>query len=119
MSEYQTVALIYVGLGCLLMLLGIPLMARVVGPNRLYGYRTKTTLNNREIWLAANALFGRVLLVTGGLVTIVAGFLMAAGLDVGTLVVAVNAALFAPLFAGWFLVHRVVRRMSRDASLDK
>jgi uncharacterized membrane protein len=36
----------------------VPLMLNVVPPNRVYGFRTKQTLANRELWFRANRFAG-------------------------------------------------------------
>jgi len=43
--------------------LAIPLIARKVPRNRIYGFRTRTTLSAETLWLEVNAYFGRRLLV--------------------------------------------------------
>jgi uncharacterized membrane protein len=44
---------------------GIPLYRRKVGPNKLFGLRTKLTMSDDEIWFAANQVAGRWLIITG------------------------------------------------------
>jgi hypothetical protein len=55
----------YTILGCavLMILIAVPLALRKIPPNVVYGYRTRATLANDEIWYAANAHFGRGLIV--------------------------------------------------------
>src|SRR3954464_3269283 len=43
--------------------LAIPLIARKVPRNRIYGFRTRTTLSAETLWFDVNAYFGRRLLV--------------------------------------------------------
>lgn len=43
--------------------MALPLALRLVGPNRLYGFRTRATLSDRELWYSANAFCGWALLV--------------------------------------------------------
>jgi uncharacterized membrane protein len=45
-------------LGPALILLSIPLMLRLVPPNRIYGFRVPSTLRNRSVWYDANARAG-------------------------------------------------------------
>jgi hypothetical protein len=50
-------------LGCaLLAAISIPLILRMVGPNKWYGYRTRRTLSDRDTWFAVNAFGGWALL---------------------------------------------------------
>lgn len=46
-----------------LLLVAIPLALRKVGPNVVYGYRTRATLANEAVWYEANAYFGKRLIV--------------------------------------------------------
>lgn len=45
--------------------LAIPLILRRVPPNWIYGFRTTTTLSNKEIWYKANTFAGKLLLGAG------------------------------------------------------
>ncbi|MEP7216409.1 MAG: SdpI family protein [Anaerolineaceae bacterium] len=47
----------------LLILVAIPLALRKVPRNVVYGYRTRATMADEEIWFEANAHFGRGLIV--------------------------------------------------------
>jgi uncharacterized membrane protein len=51
--------------GVLLALLGWPLAARRVGPNRWYGLRVPATFADRQVWFDANALTGRDMIGLG------------------------------------------------------
>lgn len=53
-------------LGCsaLLTLIAIPLALRKIPRNIAYGYRTRATMANDDIWFEANAHFGRGLIVS-------------------------------------------------------
>jgi uncharacterized membrane protein len=48
----------------------LPLILSVVPPNRIYGFRTRQTLANRELWFRANRFAG-------------CGFFIASGLSAG------------------------------------
>jgi uncharacterized membrane protein len=41
----------------------IPLMLKLVPPNRAYGFRTRQTLSNRELWFRANRFAGCALFI--------------------------------------------------------
>jgi uncharacterized membrane protein len=43
----------------LLLVLALPLVLRKVPRNRVYGFRTRATLNDDLLWFEANAYFGR------------------------------------------------------------
>jgi hypothetical protein len=51
------------GLSVLMVLVALPLALRKIRPNVVYGYRTRTTLSNEDVWYDANAHFGRGLIV--------------------------------------------------------
>jgi uncharacterized membrane protein len=50
---------LYTGVGALFVVLAVPLMRRLVGPNHWYGFRVPQTLNNRDVWYEANAYAGK------------------------------------------------------------
>jgi len=41
----------------------VPLILKIVPPNRLYGFRTPKTLANRDVWFRANRFAGWALLI--------------------------------------------------------
>jgi uncharacterized membrane protein len=57
--------------GLILCIISIPMILKKIKPNGLYGFRVKKTLENPDIWYAANCYSGKWLLVTG--LVIVAG----------------------------------------------
>jgi hypothetical protein len=63
--------ILYGLIGLLLIGLSLPLMRGKVPPNSWYGFRTRFTLDNPEIWYPVNAWAARRLLVVG-LVTVIA-----------------------------------------------
>ena len=44
-------------------LVSIPLIMRIVPPNRIYGFRTRRTLANESTWFRANAFAGWALFI--------------------------------------------------------
>ncbi len=44
-------------------LLNLPLMLNLVPPNSFYGFRTRQTLANREVWFRANRFAGWALFI--------------------------------------------------------
>lgn len=51
------------GVSLLLVALAVPLALRLVPRNAVYGFRTRATMANDELWLSANAYFGQRLIV--------------------------------------------------------
>jgi uncharacterized membrane protein len=52
-------------LGPVLILLSIPLIFRLIPPNRFYGLRSPATRSSESIWYDANALSGRHMFALG------------------------------------------------------
>ncbi len=61
--------LLFTGAGLLLVGLSIPLIQRRIKSNYWYGFRTKRTLNNSEVWYEVNAYAGKRLLISGLITT--------------------------------------------------
>ena len=61
----------------LLIVVAIPLALRKVPRNVAYGFRTRATMANDEIWFEANAHFGRGLIISSLCGAFVAGILYA------------------------------------------
>lgn len=98
----------------LMVVLGIPLARRRVGPNALYGFRTPTTLGNAHIWYEVNALTGREMIGLGVVLAVVAALLAALGVPLFASAM-INCAV---LIVGALVltVHGVLvsRKLSRD-----
>ena len=75
MNDETFLLYLFVGSGVLLSLIAIPLMQRRVRPNLCYGFRVRQTLDDPDIWYAANAYAGRRLFWLG-LLTIVAAIVL-------------------------------------------
>jgi uncharacterized membrane protein len=61
----KTLLMLYLFSGALLAAIAVPLMMRRIGPNPLYGFRVEKTLQNPDIWYAANAYSGTQLFWIG------------------------------------------------------
>src|SRR4051794_17188862 len=59
------ILLVHVSAGVLTAALAVPLMRRKVGPNSLYGFRVRRTLDDPRVWYEANAFAGRCLFASG------------------------------------------------------
>ena len=66
---------VFAGLGLLMVILAVPMILGKVSPNSVYGFRTKKTKSDPEIWYPANAYAGKWLL-TWGVVMIVVAILL-------------------------------------------
>ena len=89
-------------------LVSIPMILKIVPPNRIYGFRTPSTLANRELWYRANTFAGWALLIAA-----LASIALIVGVDGGALPgVAYGAVTFAlPLMvavvACFIYLHRI------------
>jgi len=63
MTVFEKGLITMAGCAALFAVLAIPLMLRMVPRNVVYGYRTRATLTDDALWYAANAHFGRGLLI--------------------------------------------------------
>jgi uncharacterized membrane protein len=70
-----TLLILIVSSGLLLAALSVPLILRRIGPNPLYGFRVKRTLEDPAVWYPVNAYAAKRLLVVG-LVISVSGILL-------------------------------------------
>jgi hypothetical protein len=71
--------------GTVMILLSIPLYLQKIGPNGLYGFRVKKTLENPELWYPVNKYASVWLMLAGGVMIIAAiGLLFVPGLGVDT-----------------------------------
>jgi len=68
----------------------LPLVFKLVPPNRLYGFRTRTTLSRPEVWYPANVFSGLALMIAMLIAAII--ILFAPELSAGTI-----AAIFVAL----------------------
>jgi uncharacterized membrane protein len=68
MSSLPALTLLYVLLGLVMVGLAVPLIARWVAPNDLYGFRVEKTLDDPAVWYPANAFAGWCLVGAGVLV---------------------------------------------------
>lgn len=57
--------IVYLIGGTLLILLGVPLLRRQIGPNPLYGFRVPATFRDPQVWYAANRYAAKRLIITG------------------------------------------------------
>ena len=103
------------GISLVLILVAIPLALGKVPPNVVYGYRTRTTLSNEDVWYEANAYFGRRLIAAS-----LCGALAAWGLYVfrplppDVFLPVSLVVLVAPTLVAALATARFVGRITRD-----
>jgi len=101
-------------LGCALVfaLLAVPLILRRVPRNLVYGFRTRSTLNDDSVWYEANAHFGCGLLIasiTTGIAILI--LYRVESLAPALFLKASIVALVAPLFVAILATSRFVRSL--------
>jgi uncharacterized membrane protein len=77
-------------------LVSIPLILKVVPPNRWYGFRTTRTLSNEDLWFRANRIAGWAFLAAAGTtaaILILAPEVASAGYGALVLAVSIGVAL--------------------------
>jgi hypothetical protein len=109
----------YVAVGLLLSGLSLPLIARKVPPNPLYGFRVKQTLEDPVVWYEVNAFAGRGLLIDGFIVVIASAVLAAVpSIGIDRYALSVTAIFFLSLgftlVASFRHLHRVASSVDRD-----
>ena len=62
----DTVALLITG--SVFIIISIPMLFNKIGPNYYYGFRTKKTLSNKEIWYKANRFMAKCLIIAGAVI---------------------------------------------------
>lgn len=63
MTSFALIGLLFVGIS-------IPLILRRIPPNWMYGFRTRKTLANPDIWYKANEYAGKLLAIAGVMMTL-------------------------------------------------
>ena len=70
-----TLMILFTSSGLLLAALSVPLILRKIGPNPLYGFRVKKTLEDPATWYPVNAYAAKCLLVVGLVISLSASLL--------------------------------------------
>jgi uncharacterized membrane protein len=95
-------------------LISIPLVLRKIGPNVVYGYRTRATLSDPALWYEANALFGRRLIAASLVSALAALFLARPGLLAPDTFLPVSVVLLgAPVAVAGVMTSRFVARVTK------
>jgi uncharacterized membrane protein len=75
MDEILTI-IIFILIGTVFILLGIPLLLEKVKPNWFYGFRTHSTIKNKDLWYKINKQAGREFIISGIIVIIASIFFL-------------------------------------------
>ena len=66
----------FVIIGVAFILLGIPLLLKKVKPNWFYGFRTPTSVKNKDLWYKVNKQVGREFIIAGIIVILGSIFML-------------------------------------------
>ncbi len=69
-QELVRVLIVFMGFGLLLIGISIPLLYGKIGPNWFYGFKTKKTLSDREIWYKANKYIAKDFIKLGSMIAL-------------------------------------------------
>jgi uncharacterized membrane protein len=99
-------AQIYLLMVCaVIFVLCIPLVFKLVPPNRLYGFRTRATLSRPEVWYPANVFSGLSLMIA---VLIAAAIILSAPeLSAGTIATIFVALVLCATAASFIYLKRI------------
>jgi hypothetical protein len=113
MSVFDKGIITILGCNLLFMLLAIPLILRRVPRNVIYGFRTRSTLNNDYVWYKANAHFGRGLLIAS-VITSTASLILylTQGVSPGFFLKASLVALIGPPLVAAVATWRFIRSLT-------
>jgi SdpI/YhfL family protein len=108
-------------LGCavLMALIAIPLALRKVPRNLLYGFRTRATLGDDATWYAANAHFGRGLLIASLFTAVGIVILYGAGLEPAVFLKVSVGVMVAPLAVAILSTFRFIRSLKAGEPNEK
>jgi hypothetical protein len=106
--------LFYVGAGVLLSAISVPLILRKIGPNPLYGFRVKQTLEDPRVWYDVNAYAAKGLFCVGMIIVITAlAFTKIPGLGVDGYALSCTAVFATALTVSVVLSFRYLGQITR------
>jgi hypothetical protein len=106
-------------IGPILIVVAIPLMLRLIPPNRHFGLAILATLGDRSIWYDVNARWGRHLFALGGLLVLLE-FVLPRDMRVWTLRAIASIGFVSVLIDSWRTANRWEReRRSAASALPK
>ena len=59
-------------LAAIIILISIPLLHNSIGPNRIYGFRTRRTLSNPDLWYKTNKYMAKELIAAAAVIILLA-----------------------------------------------
>lgn len=111
-----TLLILHVASGVLLMALSLPLLWEKVPPNGLYGFRVKATLENPQIWYAANKFAAKRMLAAGAVFVAAAVILyFIPGIGVDTYAIGCLVLFAVPFIIGLVQSLRYVKSLAQQS----
>jgi uncharacterized membrane protein len=111
MTIYEKGLITILVVDAVFVLISIPLVLRKIGPNVVYGYRSRATLSDPALWYEANALFGRRLIAASVVSALAALYLARPGLLAPDTFLPVSVVLLgAPVAVAGVMTSRFVGR---------
>jgi uncharacterized membrane protein len=113
----MTLMVLYVGAGLLLSAISIPLIFRKIGPNPIYGFRVKRTLEDPRVWYDVNAHAAKGLFLVGLIIVVTAlAFTRLPGLGVAAYALSCTAVFATALTVALVLSFLYLARITRAKS---
>jgi uncharacterized membrane protein len=108
----RTLVILYAIIGVVIALTAVPLMVNMVKPNRFYGFRSRRTLGDPEIWYAGNHYAGNLQFIAGIFTTMFAFVLtLVSGMSLTTYSLTNMIVLLVVLIIARMLSWRYVRSL--------
>ena len=76
MDDLIIVFIMFISIGMVEIILGLPLLFNKIKPNWFYGFRLPSTVKNEKIWYETNQFFGRDMIISGIIIVLLTFFLM-------------------------------------------
>ena len=89
MNEDLVIIFVFIFVGALEIVMGIPLMYEKIKPNWFYGFRLPKTVSNKDIWYKVNKKTGKDLVLSGIIVVILSLTLLFLNLNIDIVVLVI------------------------------
>jgi uncharacterized membrane protein len=76
MDDLTVIFIVFISVGMVEIILGLPLLFNKIKPNWFYGFRLPSTVSNEKVWYKINQYFGRDMIISGIIIVLLTFFLM-------------------------------------------
>ena len=113
MNETFYIALLFLVVGVVFAGLGFPLMRRRIPPNIWYGFRTRKTLSNEELWYSINQVTGKDMIWIGAIIAAASLIVMALRERISTETTVIVMVAVCLISTAYMAIHgiAILRRM--------